>query len=388
MRASLVACAAVLCHYAVAVDQWVVTWEGSQQLTETENLPPSPGLANNTLRQFIHTSAAASTFRLQFSNQYGESEVTFEAVEIAKQGPNLGEIDVSTIQPVAFGGHGIVTIPPNQTVWSDLFAYPLPALSNIAVTIRFAKAPQQVTGHPGSRSTSYLQEGSALDKVMLTGPTFLHWYFLARMDAYVAAPAATLVAFGDSITDGHASTNDMNERWPDDLSAILQGNASTRNISVANAGIGGNCLTEQCLGPAGVSRFSRDVTLVSGVKYCIVLEGVNDIGASVSADVIIEGFRTIVAVARAAGVRVYGSTVLPFGSSMYDTPAHQQVWRLVNVFIQQPGSFDAVIDLATVMQDPDNSTQLNPIYDSGDHLHPNDAGYEKMAQSIPLSLFQ
>lgn len=194
----------------------------------------------------------------------------------------------------------------------------------------------------------------------------------------------------NSITDGHGATTDGNDRWPDDLARRLEAHPATQNIAVLNEGIGGNCILKQCLGPAGLARFSRDVLDQAGVRWVILFEGVNDIGISHGsvARSIIAADKNFIALARAHKIRVYGATITPFGGSSYNSPSHEAGWRTENEWIRHSGAFDAVIDLAAVSRDPNHPDRLLPADDLGDHLHFNPAGYARLAASIPLRLFQ
>ena len=228
-----------------------------------------------------------------------------------------------------------------------------------------------------------------------------HWYFVAGVDVLSGSAMGSVVALGDSITDGHASTTNGNDRWPDVLARRLQQSGGTRNLGVLNQGIGGNHLLIDGLGPNALARFDRDVLAQPGVRYLIVLEGVNDLGgltrtgevsaAEHSALVrrILAAYQQIVVRAHTHGIKVIGATILPYtGSDYYHPGPNSEADRVaVNQWIRARGHFDAVIDFDQATRDPAHPERLLPAYDSGDHLHPSPRGYATMGDSIPLSLF-
>jgi lysophospholipase L1-like esterase len=228
-----------------------------------------------------------------------------------------------------------------------------------------------------------------------------HWYQVSEIDVLSRPGAASVIALGDSITDGHGATTNGNDRWTDVLAARLQASARTRNIGVSNQGIGGNHLLTDGLGPNALSRFDRDVLAPAGVRWLIVFEGVNDLGGlarngEVSpaehaslVERVLAAYRQIVVRAHEHGIRVLGSTITPYvGSGYYHPgPLSETDRQAVNRWIRNPGNFDAVIDFDKVMADPQQPERMLPAFDCGDHLHPSPAGYKAMGEAIPLELF-
>jgi len=375
---------------AAAAQQWVDTWASGPQLVETANLPPAPGLSGNTLRQLVHVSVGGTWLRMQLSNESGNSAVTMDSVHIAVSRGG-GAIDTATDTEVPFSGAASVTIPAGQMVFSDGFFFNLAPLSDVAITIHFASQSGSVTGHPGSRTTSFIQRGNAVSAASFASPVSVeHWYYIMNLNAFIATPGGTLIALGDSITDGRGSTTNGNNRWPDDLARRLHANGATLNVGVANQGIGGNAVVSGGLGPTAASRFDHDVVRQRNPRWVIVLEGVNDIGGSGSQQVatnLINAYQQMINQAHQAGIRAFGVPILPFGGSMYDTADHQASRTTVNNWIRTSGQWDAVIDLDAVVRDPANGNRLQASFDSGDHLHLTPAGYQAMANAISLALF-
>ncbi len=371
---------------------WVATWTASPQLTESRNEPPSPGLANNTLRQFIYVSLGGDRLKVRISNEFGNGPVTIRAAHLARAEDSRSTVDLDTDAALSFHGSPSVTISPGQAVSSDPFEFPLPPQSTVAVTMHFGPVPDAITGHPGSRTTSYLAVGDAVSQESLSGSvTTDHWYYLTGLDVMAPSQAQTVVALGNSLTDGRGSTTNGNDRWPDALSRRLRNHPTTAHVAVVNAGIGGNAVVSGGLGPTALERFERDVLDQAGVAWVIVLEGINDIGNSRGRSVaaqLIAAYKQIIREAHAQDVLVYGIPLLPFGGSHYDSPAHEQDRQKVNQWIRESDHFDAVIDLEPVVADPDHPNRLRPAYDTGDHLHLNAAGYQAMADAIELSLFR
>ncbi len=375
--------------------EWVGTWSTSPQLVEPRNMPPEPGLSHNTLRQVVRVSLGGDSLRMRFSNEFGTTPVTLAAVHIAVSAGGSA-IDPNTDQALRFDGEPEVTIKPGTAVTSDPFRFALKPRTDVAITIHFGDTSPDVTGHPGSRTTSYLLPGNEISVVDFPGAVQTdHWYIINGIDVVAPESAAAAVVLGNSITDGRGSGTNKQNRWPDELSRRLQEDRDTRHVAVLNEGIGGNCVLRNCLGPSALSRFERDVMNQTKVRWLIILEGINDIGqvdgakvAGAVANDLIAAYEQMIDSAHAKGIRVYGATLTPFGGSFYDTPDRESAWKTVNEWIRNNGRFDAVIDLDAALRDPANPLHLLPEADSGDHLHPSETGHRMMAEAVDLTLFK
>jgi lysophospholipase L1-like esterase len=387
-----------------AQPHWVASWAASQQLAEPRNSLPAEDLRDATLRQIVHLSLGGQQLRIYVSNRFGSAPLRVTSLHIAKPiSPASAGIVSGTDEAVSFSSSPDVTVPVGAEIVSDPVSFPAAALSDLAITLHLDQGPTEQTGHPGSRATSYLLRGDLVGAADLPNAKKVeHWYFVSGVDVAAPAPAASLVALGDSITDGHGATTDGNNRWPDVLAKRLQAANGTQLVAVLNHGIGGNRLLLDGLGPNAVARFDHDVLTQAGVRYLVVLEGVNDLGMSTRNGEISQEehdslVRSILAAyeqftvrAHTHGIQVFGATILPFTGSQYyhPGPATEADRLAINAWIRAPGHFDAVVDFDKIMRDPEHPEKMLPAFDSGDHLHPSPAGYAAMAEAIPLSLFK
>ncbi|MGX4644236.1 SGNH/GDSL hydrolase family protein [Massilia sp. SYSU DXS3249] len=397
--------------------QWVGTWGTA---------PAGPPLAaqtqtfnDQTLRLIVHTSIGGTQVRIRVSNEHGTTPLRIGAARVARRGAGA-EIAAGTDRVLTFSGSPSITIPAGAPVLSDPVDLDVPALSDLAVSLYLPGQVQATTIHGSAFQTNYVSlPGDFTGAATLpTQRTITSWPFLTEVD--VTSPGAgaggAIVALGDSITDGAVTTIDANRRWPDLLALRLQttrdqaGSGGLRSLNsrlgIVNRGIGGNRLLrdpgEQPLfGRAALARFDRDVLATAGVRYLIVLIGINDIGhpgtgtipasEAVTPQDLIAGYRQLIARAHAKGIPVYGATLTPFEGTVfpgYYTPQKEAVRQAVNNWIRTSDEFDAVIDFDRAVRDPAHPTRMLPAYDSGDHLHPNDLGMQAMANAIPLELFR
>lgn len=382
---------------------WVNTWTSMPQQAEPHNMPPPPftqdGLVMNdaTLRQTVRVTVGGRRMRLRFSNAFGGAVLPITAVTVAL--PKDGRAGVSAIQPgttqrVTFNGRSSVDVPRGALVVSDPLDFALTPGTVLTVTVYLAQgqASNEVSSHPGSRTTSHLLAGNHVESADLPGSTPTdHWYFLSGIEVLSTAPA--VVVIGDSLTDGRGSTTNGNDRWPDRLADRLRG-----GVAVLNQAAGGNRVLADGLGPSVLARLDRDLLAQSGVRWLILFEGVNDIGTAAAteaaqkqvADDLIAAYQQIVDRAHARDIKVYGATLLPFGGNSYDDPGgfHEAARQTVNRWIRASRRFDAVIDLDAAVRDPAIPRQLLPVADVGDHLHLNPTGYRMLAEAVPLKLFR
>jgi lysophospholipase L1-like esterase len=388
---------------AHAQQKWVGSWAASQQPVEPHNSIPAADTADVTLRQIVHLSIGGDQLRLHLSNRYGTVPLTLTDVHIARAvSADSSKIQPDSDQPLTFSGQRRVTIPAAADYLSDAIAYSSSPFADLAITLHTATVPADQTGHPGSRSTSYLVHGDRVTDNELPNATKMdHWYFIAGIDFMEPKSSFAVITLGDSITDGHAATTNGNDRWPDVLARRLRTAAPAQAIAVLNHGIGGNRLLTNGLGPNVLARFDHDVLAQAGARYLMVLEGINDIGMfgregehtaqehQAFAGRMIAAYHQVIERAHTNGIRVIGCTVMPFaGSAFYHPgPLEEGDRQVVNRWIRAPGNFDGVIDFDELTRDPANPDRLLPQFDSGDHLHPSPAGYAAMGNAIPVTIF-
>jgi len=333
--------------------------------------------------------------RIRLSNLFGTAPVTIGPVHVGAHG-NRSAVLAGTDHEVTFKGQRSVTIAPGADVISDPVRFSVSPLEEIAVSVYVPLGAGPSTIHSDGIQTAYITSGND------TAATSLHAFevissrlYLTDVEVAADAAAHVIVAIGDSITDGDHSTLDRNSRWPDALAARLQSDSALASIAVVNAGIAGNrLLTDGPVGPSALSRFDRDALDKAGVRWVLLLEGINDIGLSekpgdVSAEQIIDGMKGLISKAHAKGIAIWGGTLTPFGGSdwPYHSAAGEATRQKVNAWIRGAGAFDAVIDFDKAVRDPAAPERILPAIDGGDHLHLNDAGYKAMAESIDLRLF-
>ncbi|WP_338770745.1 SGNH/GDSL hydrolase family protein [Massilia sp. METH4] len=398
LAAAVLAAASALPVHAA----WQASWYAAPQpawspgFALPTNVPSE--VTGSTVREVVRLSTGGRRVRVVLSNRYGAAPLAVGAVHIARTAGAPGAtsaIAPASSRPLTFAGKAAVTIPAGGEAVSDPLAFPVAPLERLSVSSWFPGAEPLATFHWGAQQTGYIAAGAAMSAAALPDAQSLQGRaFLAAV--HVDGGNGTIVTLGDSITDGNGSTPDRHRRWPDRLGERF----APRGIAVANAGISGARLLSSKMGVKAIERFERDVLAQPGVTSVVVLLGTNDIGwpetafapndPPMTAQRLINGYRELITLARARGVRVIGGTLPPFKGALpgtpfagYWTPAKEAVRREVNAWIRESGEFDAVADFDAVLSDPRDTERMRVEYDSGDHLHPGDAGYEAMARAVP-----
>lgn len=314
-----------------------------------------------------------------------------------------GAVLPETLRELTFGGESFVTIPAGARVLSDPVRLRVDAEEDLAISLYVAEETAALTAHSDADQTSFIStpgDFTAAD-VLPVGETTTSWFWLTGVDVSTRGRTQVIVAVGDSITDGFGSTVDANARWPDILSRLINdrrrgyGHRHSRRVSVLNAGISGNRVLTSFVGPNLLARLDRDILTQTGVTHVILLEGINDIGIpvifdpseEVSAEDIIAGMKQFIARSKARGLKVFGGTLLPYRGAVYFTEDGEAKRQAVNEFIRSGRAFDDYIDFDEALRDPDDPQQLLPEFDSGDKLHPSDAGYQRMGEVAFETLF-
>ncbi len=384
------------CTNSNAQKKWVGTWSTAPQLVEPHNMPPEPGLTNNTLRQVVCVSIGGDKLRLKFSNEFSKSPVTMKAVQVAVS-EGASAIDKATVKELKFNGKSDVTMQPGEAIVSDPFTFDLEPRMEVAITIAFGETSPDVTGHPGSRTTSYIVAGNDVSENTDFADAVKtdHWYVINGIDVEAPQSAAAVAIIGNSITDGRGSGTNKQNRWPDILAQRLLKNEATQNVGVLNMGIGGNAVLRGGLGPTALNRFERDILNQNGVRWLIIMEGVNDLGGTRSKEAaeqvaqgLIDAYGKMIDEAHAQGIKVYGGTITPIMKSFYYKDYREVARNTVNEWIRTSGRFDAVIDFDKAIRNPEDIYSILPEAQSGDYLHPNENGYVMMGEAIDLSLFE
>ncbi|MFI6934939.1 SGNH/GDSL hydrolase family protein [Streptomyces sp. NPDC050287] len=365
---------------------WTGTWEAAASATATE-------LPGQSVRNVIHTSVGGRAARIRVSNRLGTAALELGAAAVAVQEadvPKSPNAVAGTVRTVTFGGAASVVVPAGQDVVSDPVPLRVPSDANLLVSLYTPNDSGPATYHRSALQTSFLapdgnhtadQDGAAYTTT--TGS----WYYLTGVDVLGAPAAGSVVALGDSITDGSGSTASANHRWPDRLADRLRGLPPRARLGVLNAGIAGNRVLLDGTGPSALSRLDADVLSRSGVRALVVMEGINDIKGSpnqTDPDAFAAAYRDMVARAHARGIRVVGGTITPYGGNGGWTAAREAVRQSVNDLIRNGGIFDAVADFDAAVRDPGAPDRILPAFDSGDHLHFDDAGLQAMADAVDL----
>ena len=380
---------------------WVATWGASPVAPQPANTT-NPGFTNQTVRMVVHTSLGGSEVRVRLSNAFGTESLKIGAAHVALRSTEAATVS-GTDRALTFSGAGSVTIPPGALVVSDSVRLEVPALSDLAVSLYLPGPTGQATWHAGAFSTNYISKPGDFTGTsdLPVDHTVASWFYLTDVEVKSAKDTLALVTFGDSITDGTRSTPDTNHRWSNFLAERLAQHHT--KLAVVDEGIAGNRVLHDLVGPNGLARFDRDVLAQPGAGFVTVLLGINDIGdigrlpafaqagrgpQPVSAEEIIAGHQQMITRAHQQGLKIIGCTLTPFEGAAYFSPEGETKREAVNKFIRTGGAYDGVIDFDAVVRDPAHPARFLAMYDSGDHLHPNDAGYKAMADAVDLSLFK
>jgi len=375
---------------------WIPSWTASPEASWGEEFALPTGtpavIDDQTLRQVVRLSLGGRRVRLQLSNEYGSEPLVIGAAQVAPAStPGRG-------RAVTFGGQAGVVVPPGAPVLSDPVELEVAALASLAISLYLPKPTPTRTFHWDGRQTASLAPGNQVSAAQLPPtPGLTARIFLSGIAVEADAPRGSVVVIGDSITDGNGATVDADTRWPDFLAARL----APQRIAVLNAGISGGRLLSSGMGPSALARFDRDVLSQPQLRSVIVLIGINDIAWPGTAfdpqrrppelAELVAGYRQLIARAHARGVRVLGATLTPFEGALdgtpladYFQPHKDALRRQLNAWIRASGEFDAVLDFDALLRDPAQPSRLQPAFDSGDHLHPGDAGHRAMAEAVPL----
>ena len=409
----VLACSPLAGQSRASIDHWVSTWTTAVvTLPASSALPTAPAAAaqgaaaprprftlnNQTLRLIVHTTIGGDRVRVMLTNAFGTSPLVIDAAHIALHGKD--EAITPGGKPLLFAARPGTTIPGGAVMFSDAADLKVPPFAELAIDIHvpddLGEWPSPLTMHGAGLQTSYVSmtgnhAGAARLPVVTTTQSV---YLVGRVEVVASPQTVAIATFGDSITDGTRSTPDTNHRWPDHLARRLAAQSPGR-YAVLNAAIAGNRLLSETTPGFGVSalaRFDRDVLVQSGVTHVVVMEGINDIGggrdnAAPSAADLIAVHRQLIDRAHARGLKAIGATLTPFEGAAYFTAVGEVKRTALNDWIRTSQVYDGVIDFDAAVRDPAQPTKLLPTFDSGDHLHPSDAGYEAMGNAVDLKLF-
>jgi lysophospholipase L1-like esterase len=411
-----------------AQDRWVATWAASPQSasfnfprpkqdTAAPNTPAAapksapqakqpppfalpPNVQSQTVRMIIRTSIGGDRVRVKISNAYGTGPLTIGAAHIALRDKESSIVSGSD-RVLTFSGKPAFVIPPGALIVSDPVDLRAPKLGDLVISIFVTGEPTPPTVHLTGLHTTYISKpGDFTGATTISDATNSQsWYWISGVDVLAPSCPGVIVALGDSITDGATSTPDEDRSWPSRLAERLAKNKATEEIAIVNQGISGNRLLGDGAGVSALARFDRDVLSQPGVKWLMVLEGINDIGMGsmfgtpasgslVTAEDLIAAHKQMIVRAHMHGIKVIGTTLLPYGGAGYYSETGESIRQAVNQWIRTGGAYDAVVDFDAKLRDPKNPKELNPAYYINDHLHPNDEGYKLMAEAVDLSIFR
>lgn len=405
--------------HAAPKTHWIATWATAQELAPTvpdvPNVPPTlrrpnfrgsrtnarpnplADICDKTIRMTARVGVGGNKIRVELSNAFGKKPVILGAVHMARKGEGSAII-VGTDRSLTFSGHQEITIPPGVVVTSDPVDLSLPGSSNVAVSLYVRNSEGIPTTHALGLHTTYLAEGNetASPEMPTSSTTTTSYMWLSGIDVLAPIDRFTIVALGDSITDGFKTTVDKNHAWPTLLQDRLLSTAGSPRASVLNEGISGNEVLQDGAGVSALARFDRDVLSRPGVRWIVLLEGINDINIhgqiegdrALKAKDLIAGYELLIARAHMHNIKVMGATLTPEEGVWLAGPIGEATRQAVNEWIRRPGNFDAVVDFDKVLRTPGNAAKLRPDLDPGDHIHPNDVGNELMARQFVLADFK
>jgi lysophospholipase L1-like esterase len=398
---------------------WVVTWAAAAQLPRVAPAPRTPPAAaqapagqppaappppapsgsfnNQTVRMIARSSIGGNRVRVHLSNVFGAAPLAVGAVHIALRSKDSAIVPGSD-RALSFSGKPSVVIPVGAEMLTDAIDFNVPKLTDLAISVYVPGETGLASVHAlGLHSTYISKEGDFSGQPEIAEAQISRsWYWLSGIDVLAPPEAGAIVAFGDSITDGATSTPDTDRSWPSVLATRLAANPDTANLSIANQGISGNRVLGDGAGVSALARFDRDVLTQAGVRWVMIMEAINDIGigarqgapaGGISSDALINAYRQMIERAHTQGIKVIGCTLTPYVGASYASEAGEVMRSALNDFIRNSGAFDAVVDFEKATRDPANPKQILPLYNITDHLHPNDAGYKAIADSIDLSIF-
>ena len=379
---------------------WVATWTASPESSEPGLIPD---LNNQTVRMIVHTTVGGNQLRIRLSNAYGTQSLLIGDAHVAvSASPFIPTIVPGTDHALTFGGQGTITIPAGAVILSDPVNFSVTPMTDLSVSLYLPNDTPNatLTEHYYSLEVFYISptgDYAGSNQFPDTVP-FYSWCLVSSVEVApqwpTSTPKSSVVALGDSITDGVGSTPTLNDRWTDQLAERLYKSSSVSAPSVVNQGIFGNRLLNDITGQNALARFDRDVLSQAGVRCVIIEEGLNDVATAlvypneaVTASQIIWALTQLIQRGHDQGLTVFGVTLTPFAGSILYSPAGETERQAVNQFIRTGNAYDGVLDFDQVVRDPSNPSQILPAYDSGDHIHPNDAGYQAIAQSIDVLPF-
>jgi lysophospholipase L1-like esterase len=393
--ASVALSSAEACAEASGRARWVASWAASPvegSVIPWSDCPAGTGLRDQTVRNVVFVSVGGNQVRVRLTNAFGTTALRVGHASVAIQSGGGADAVAGTLRELTFHGRKGVTVPAGRELFSDPVRLRVAALSTLLVSVYVPGPTGPLTNHPFTAQGNFLAPGDqAVDVVGADYGNTPCWMLANGVDVVPTRPVVgSVVALGDSITDTSSTTGNANHRWPDFLARRLNA-VDGPTLSVVNAGLGGNRVLapregEPYYGVAALDRLERDVFSQTGVRTVILMEGVNDIGFDATAPDLIAGLREIADRTHAAGLKIIGGTITPIKGSFIWTEQREQVWRTVNEWIRTTDVFDGVADFAAATATPGDPLTLNPPYDSGDGLHPNDAGTEAMANAVDLSL--